>query len=371
MKIETLKQFSEQIKIRQSIVKGEEATKQSLILPFLQLLEFDIWNPEEVKPEFTADFVKKKSGPQEKVDYAVFLNGLPYILIEAKAANIKLEKHSGQLARYFNSIPSAKVAILTNGLVYKFFTDLTLPNVMDEEPYLEINVLDLSKHIDIIKFYTKTGINTSSLKEHTEEVSSLNKITTFITKLIVEPTPDFIKFILTNIGLNVRITEKVIDKNTPIIKKAFNAAILKKLTESFGKEGNQVSKEDTKIITTSDELEAFNMIKKYCDKSDIKIPISYKDTTGYFGINLGSPKKWFVRVFLLTTQKYLILRGPVSVYKNLEDSLSYEEIGQNTKINFNNLSDLVFFEKIIRKAYELESLSDRSSEIDVTEDLTL
>lgn len=101
--------------------KGEQATKQSLILPLLDVLGYDIWNPAEVCLEYDADFAIKKAGQKEKVDVAILLNGIPRIYIETKALDELLDGHEGQLARYFNATPSVTLGILTNGLEWRFF----------------------------------------------------------------------------------------------------------------------------------------------------------------------------------------------------------------------------------------------------------
>ena len=135
-----LKQFSAKLSGIKESIQTEEATKMSMIAPFFQLLGYDIFNPNEFCPEFTADVGIKKG---EKVDYAIIKDGHPIILIEAKAINKKLERHDSQLFRYF-STTNARFAILTNGVNYKFFTDLNEVNKMDRETFYEFNMFNLS-----------------------------------------------------------------------------------------------------------------------------------------------------------------------------------------------------------------------------------
>lgn len=112
----------------------EEAAKSSLIMPFLQLLGYDVFDSRVVVPEFTADVGTKKG---ERVDYALKRGGDVIMLIEAKAVGDPLDGGTAaQLHRYFHGLPSAKIAILTDGVVYKFFTDLDKPNIMDERPFM-------------------------------------------------------------------------------------------------------------------------------------------------------------------------------------------------------------------------------------------
>ena len=66
---ENIEKFVSQINSRKEHIQNEEMTKQSLIIPFIQLLGYDVFNPIEVKPEYSADFGNKKG---EKVDYAIF-----------------------------------------------------------------------------------------------------------------------------------------------------------------------------------------------------------------------------------------------------------------------------------------------------------
>lgn len=69
-----LKGLSERIEQSKNQITTEESTKHAFILPFIQLLGYDVFNPLEVCPEFTADVGIKKG---EKVDYAIFQNGEP------------------------------------------------------------------------------------------------------------------------------------------------------------------------------------------------------------------------------------------------------------------------------------------------------
>lgn len=137
MSVEKLKTAIDQINGRVAATRGlgEEATKQALILPMLDALGYNIWNPTEVCPEYDADFAIKKAGQKEKVDLAILLDGQPRIFFEVKPVHVTLDGHEGQLARYFNATTSVALAILTNGLEYQFFTDTGEPNLMDKVPF--------------------------------------------------------------------------------------------------------------------------------------------------------------------------------------------------------------------------------------------
>ena len=97
-------------------------------------------------PEYKVDSVGIKSG--EKVDYAILRGGKPIILIECKPCNDRLNDnhHKTQLYRYF-SVTEARLAVLTNGIVYRLFSDLEKTNQMDSGPFLELNLLDIEESL--------------------------------------------------------------------------------------------------------------------------------------------------------------------------------------------------------------------------------
>jgi hypothetical protein len=139
--LEKLNSLSDKVKQQASLIQTEEATKSAFVMPFInQILGYDVFDPLEVIPEFICDVGTKKG---EKIDYAIIKSNEIQILIECKKIGELLNvNHASQLFRYFH-VTSARISILTNGQVYKFFTDLDAPNKMDEKPFLELDLLDI------------------------------------------------------------------------------------------------------------------------------------------------------------------------------------------------------------------------------------
>lgn len=176
---------------------------------------YDIFNPEEFIPEFTADVGIKKG---EKVDYAILKDDNPVILIEAKWIGESLERHDSQLFRYFGTT-SAKFAILTNGRFYRFYTDLEEPNKMDEKPFLEVDILDIKDaQIPELKKFHKDNFNLDEIFNAASELKYANEIKQFMASELNNPTDDFVRFMLQNIYSGVK-TQAVIEKFRPLIKK--------------------------------------------------------------------------------------------------------------------------------------------------------
>ena len=326
-----LKIFATRIEALKDSVQTEEATKMSLIIPFFQLLGYYVFNPTEFCPEFTADVGIKKG---EKVDYAILLGGDPIILIEAKSSNKKLDKHSSQLFRYFVTT-SAKFAILTNGIIYRFYTDLEEPNKMDKEPFMEINLLSLkdSQLIQLSKFQ-RGNLNVTEILDSASLLKYNNLFKNNIEQQFQTPTDEFVKLFLQPIYKGAK-TQAVIEKFRPILKKALNEYLNELLNEklqfAINSTGNTVTKENDALSTT-EEWEAFSLIKNILrDTLDIN-KISCKYTESYIAILYeNNSRKWLCRLILSNTQKILILpdenkkelRYPLSSISAIKDYSSH------------------------------------------------
>jgi|GEM_PF-1232090 len=229
---EEVQRLSAQIQQRKNHINNEEMTKHSLIIPFIQLLGFDVFNPLEVHPEYTADFGKKKG---EKVDYAVFKNNKIIMFIEAKPVGSRLDNHNAQLSRYFNSTPELKLAIITDGVKYNFFSDVKQLNIMDTTPFFEIDFASLSKSdIQTLSQFRKNNIENSVISKLAEELSSVISIQEVLRDLFNEPSDEFIRFIIKQTG-KIRLTNGAIDRYRPLVKES----LLSTLSEIF----NEISKE--------------------------------------------------------------------------------------------------------------------------------
>lgn len=328
--IDQLKLISQRVNALKDQLQTEEATKMSFVIPFFQCLGYDVFNPLEFVPEYTADVGIKKG---EKVDYAILNDGEPTILIEVKWCGEDLEKHGSQLFRYF-STTKAKFGILTNGIEYRFFTDLDESNKMDKKPFFTFNIIDL-KDQDVIelKKFQKANFDVTTVFSAAEDLKYTNLIKTLLKKQFEMPDENFIKYLLTEVYDGWK-TQNVVDKFQPIIKKSLNqfmsdqlndrlsAAMSKVDTEqqTINKDNstqedlndNNPSAESTsvpRIVTTQEELEGYAIVKAILHSIIPAEKITYRDTVAYFGILYdGRPTKWICRLKVESpTYKYIIL----------------------------------------------------------------
>ena len=225
---ERLKEFCGRVKNMRSKIKTEEATKTSLVMPFFSLLGYDVFNPLEFVPEYTADVGIKKG---ERVDYAIVdKKQNPLILIETKFCGENLNTHSGQLFRYF-SATSAKFGILTNGIAYQFYTDLEELNKMDAAPFLVINLLSLKDSvIPYLRNFEKSSFNVSTLTAKANELRYHDRIKNFLSQQLTSPTDGFITFVMSDLYKG-RKTQRVIEDFRPLVKRAFTQLINDKANE--------------------------------------------------------------------------------------------------------------------------------------------
>ncbi len=194
---ENIKELARSVPRRRKKVHTEEATKTSLIMPFIAALGYDIHEPDDIIPEFTADAGVKQN---EKVDYAILKNGKPVILVECKSSRTSLRKeHLSQLIRYY-AVTDARFAILTNGVEYQFFTDLRKRNVMDETPYMIVDMLDLKEwQVSEICKFAKPLFDGNAIWEsvHSKEINQkdMHTITNNITREFETPSRDFVNLL--------------------------------------------------------------------------------------------------------------------------------------------------------------------------------
>lgn len=313
---EKIKEFSERVEKLIKSIKTEEATKTSMIMPLFSLLGYDVFNPDEFIPEYVADVGIKKG---EKVDYAIALDGKVTILIEAKSINENLQKHDSQLFRYFGTT-TAKIAILTNGVKYKFYTDLEETNKMDITPFLEIDILDLKENdIAELKKFCKEIFDINTIINAASNLKYASSIEKILSEEFANPSEDFIKLVL-NKGVYEGVkTQNIIEKYRPILKKSINyyinSLVNQKLQNALNNstvENNEeditdISQEES-IVTTNEELECYYIVKSILSEFVNPNQLYYKDTYSYFAILYENKvTKWICRIYLKENVRYIVI----------------------------------------------------------------
>lgn len=315
-------------KLRENL-KNEEATKMALIVPFIQALGYDVFDPTEVEPECVADIMKKG----EKVDYAIHKDGEQQLLIECKHWEENLDVHGSQLRRYYNVSP-AKFGLLTNGINYRFYTDLISSNILDEKPFLEFDITSIKDaQIEELKKFHKSYYDRDNILNTASELKYMGELRAILQREFSNPSIEFVKVMINPIWEGSK-TQKIIDQFTPLVKKTLSYYINDIINERIkGALNNEEKKEDNneedsfvtpninkiptaskpenesdddRIITTEEEIEAYRIVKAIARQVASINRIDYRDNQSYFNILLdNNARKPICRIYLNTSNHYI------------------------------------------------------------------
>ena len=348
-----IKLLGEKISKLKEQILTEEATKNAFIMPFIQSLGYDVFNPIEVVPEFVADIGTKKG---EKIDYAIFKDGEPIILIECKHWGQNLNLHDNQLLRYFH-VSKAKFAILTNGISYRFYSDLVEPNKMDEKPFLEFDITEVKDNqVEELKKFHKSYFNAVLITNTASELKYLSELKGLLHNELNDPSSEFVKYFAKQVYPSI-ITSKILDSFTNLIKKSAQQYISDLITDRFEKalskdlqnrevDGDSIvvasetsqeeNKREVKIDTTELEIEAFMLVKSILRQHIDPSRITYKDTINYLSILLDSNiRKSICRLYLNGNKKYIAL---------------FDESKKEVKNEINSIDDIYNFSEQLKNS---------------------
>ena len=305
-------QLSDKIANQKDSIATEEATKTSFIMPMIVALGYDVFNPFEVVPEVDCDLTKRG----EKIDYAIMKNDAPILLIECKHCKQNLDPHSTQLAKYY-AASNARFGVLTNGIEYRFFADLEKQNIMDENPFLVVNMLDLSDaDIEQLKKFHKSYYNEQEILSTAQELQITIQVKDLLTRNFQNPGDEFVRYFVKCIN-DWKSNAKMIEQYRPIVKKSIETVIndiiadrLNVVMKNKDKEDIQIKAEHTEfknlsdeivfqdkkngIVTTQEEIDAYTIVRKILSRYVDEKRIQYNDYKSYFTVNLDGSVWWWI-----------------------------------------------------------------------------
>jgi|SRR6218665_174636 len=307
------KNLADKINLLKDKIETEESTKHAFVLPFINILGYDTFNPTEVVPEFTADLGLKKG---EKVDYAIYHNDEPILIIECKNWKDNLSVHGSQLFRYFH-VTKTRFALLTNGITYQFFTDLDEKNKMDQKPFLQFDITTLKDNSinEIAKFH-KSNFNVENIVNNASSLKYIQELRKQIDDELTNPSAEFVK-LFANKVYSGRLTEKVMEEFRDLVQKGFNQFVNEKINDRLSaalskEEQNQkvieieVVEDENRVFTSEEEMEGYRIVVAILRR---KLPVHrivHRDTQSYFGILLDdNNRKPLCRLHLNGGKKYI------------------------------------------------------------------
>lgn len=329
-----LNEISARIEANRDNVHTEEAVKNAFIMPFLQAIGYDVFNPAEVIPEYTADHGVKKG---EKVDYAIKLEGKIEILIECKKSGEDLTaKHASQLFRYF-SVVDARFGVLTDGIKYVFFSDLDNRNKMDSRPFFVFNLLKYSNSdVDELGKFTKDAFNLETIISTANNLKYHRALLGIVRQEFDQPSDEIVKHFTAQV-YEGKITQKVKEQFSVLTKKALKDFIRNEVNEKLKTaldrnssneidiEENNEAINDSGIVTTQEEIDAYLIIKAIA--ADLIDPdrVFMRDAKSYCAIILdNSNRKTICRLY------FGVNKMTIGIFNN----------GEQTKVKIGKISDI-------------------------------
>lgn len=314
-------QMGKKVESLKDSITTEEATKNAFIMPFIgSVLGYDVFNPNEVIPEFTADVGVKRG---EKVDYALVLDGQVQIIIECKKVGTQLSlENASQLYRYF-ACTHARIGVLTNGQVWNFYMDLDEPNKMDSKPFLILDLLDIDKlTLPELQKLTKPSFDIDSIASSAEELKYVGALKRAVAEQFRDPSNDFVKLLASNV-YDGAFRQSVVEKFRPLVEKALrrflNDQVNDRLTTALGSEDQdgdggdaasptQVDESDAPddgIVTTDEEVDAYSIVKAIACSEVDPSRVTMRDAKSYCAVFLDdNNRRPIVRLYFNTRKKH-------------------------------------------------------------------
>jgi predicted type IV restriction endonuclease len=342
-----IKLFGDRVEKLKDQIQTEEATKNAFIMPFIRALGYDVFNPFEVMPEFVADIGIKKG---EKVDYAIMKDGEPCILVECKHWGESLDPHNSQLFRYFHTTP-ARFGLLSNGIIYRFYSDLVEPNKMDEKPFFEFNVTDIKDNqVEELKKFHKSYFDVGSIQNTASELKYMNELKVLINAEFQNPSDGFVRHFAKQIYNGV-LTSRLMDQFSGLTKKSIqqyiNDLITERLKSALKKENedqktvvvepanDQTDPKEARIETTEAELEGYMIVKSIMRQKVKPNRIVFRDAQSYFAILLDdNNRKTICRLYLNGSKKYIGI---------------FDELKKETRNEITSLDDIFNYAELLHK----------------------
>ena len=311
-----LGELQKRVEQHREVLLTEEAAKTALVMPFIQALGYDVFNPSEVVPEFTADVGTKKG---EKVDYAIFDNSKINMLIECKPASVQLDiKHASQLFRYF-SATDARIGVLTNGVIYDFYSDVDKPNKMDEKPFFSFNIENIKSHdAKTLESFGKSAFDIARIVQEAGNLKLQNLLRKEIEKEFAEPSDTFVKLMASRVHEG-NITQAIKEQFSKLIVVSLASYVrdlvnerLSSALNAAGPAEELVTVQDThtdegQIVTTQEEISGYHIVQAIASRVIDPRRVTIRDQQSYCGILLdNNNRKTIVRLhFNGLTKKYL------------------------------------------------------------------
>lgn len=294
--IDEVRALASRVGHAKDLLQTEEATKNAMVMPFIQMLGYNVFDPLEVTPELVADVGTKKG---EKVDYAVLKDGQPIMLFECKKSGADLHiNHASQLFRYFH-VTECRFGVLTNGIVYRFFTDLEKSNKMDEKPFFEFNILDFrDQDVDELRKFAKSTFDLENILNTANQLKYTRSIQNTLRQWMLDPPEEFVRLASAEFLVGKHFKGAIKELFTQVTKQAFQQLVGDKINERLKGamspeplvsivaplDSGTASEAESGFIPSEIEMEAFQIVRAIVRTVAKPARIHIRDAASYCAI---------------------------------------------------------------------------------------
>jgi hypothetical protein len=220
--IDQLQSLGKLIEKQKSDITTKEATKKVFVLPFIRALGFEVSDSREVVADFSTDIDCDNNG---SVDYAICRDSKPVMLFECKSCTIDLTGEDVDQLRSNFVTASAMFGVLTNGISYRFYSDIEKENIMDDKPFMELNLLDIDeKIIAELTGLSKKTFELDQIFSVASELRYIQAIKNVLFEQSSSPSLEFVRLFANQVYPGKK-TEQVLDQFAPVVKEAFKQFI--------------------------------------------------------------------------------------------------------------------------------------------------
>ncbi len=317
--INQLKKLLDNFKLNDAIelCTNEAQTRKFLIEPFFFMLNYESNN---LIPEYNADFGDRVS---QKIDYAILLNKKDTILVEAKKYNSKLtDREAGQLNGYFSNTKNSKIAVLTNGIEYRFYSDIIEPNIIDSKPFFTFSLINYSeKDLETLIKFDKRYIKIIEIVKSAQETVFNESFENAFFKEMNAPSKELLKIIHKNMTFTSKFNEETQGKMINMINSSFLKCMYDKMVLF------EASSNSQGVITTELEIQAYHTIRTILiqNKKITKERIAYRDFKSFFNISVDdSTKKVICKLAFNDKSMKLSIDTNEYILEHIDDLLKYK-----------------------------------------------
>ena len=244
---------------------------------------------------------------------------------------------------------SARIGVLTDGVMYKFFSDLDADNVMDEDPFMEIDVTSANpRDLQALNHFARHSFDLEEARTAASNMKHIAGMKDYLTQMHTQPDEDFVRLLARRVFTGPLFHARV-EHFTGIARLAFHEFVNDLINDTLRRasnivnsgtvedpeplpvldgDGNEDTAETKGIVTTAEEIQGYELVKTIV--SDVVDPerVFIRDTKSYCGVLLDDTnRKPICRMHFNTSRKRLpILAGErsedgtlLSTFYDIED----------------------------------------------------